>query len=89
MEKYTDGFKVAEIDLKLRGPGDIFGTRQSGFPDLKFIDIIKDSDIIKTAKASAFNIINVDPNLRSEKYSVLRENLLKHYSNNLEYAKIA
>jgi len=89
MEKFTDGFKVAEIDLKLRGPGDIFGTRQSGFPDLKFIDIINDSDIIKSAKASAFKIINDDPHLQSEKYSLLRENLLKYYSNNLEYAKIA
>lgn len=89
MVKYNDGFKVAEIDLKLRGPGDIFGTRQSGFPDLKFIDIINDSEIIKSAKASAFTIINEDPHLQSAEYSLLRENLLKYYSHSLEYARIA
>ncbi len=89
MVKYNDGFKVAEIDLKLRGPGDIFGTKQSGFPDLKFVDIINDSEIIKEAKQTAFKIIEDDPQLKLEANSILKENLLKHYSKNLEYAKIA
>jgi len=89
MVNNTDGFKVAEVDLKLRGPGDIFGTKQSGFPDLKFIDIINDYPIINSAKASAFNLINEDPHLQSGKNNLIRENLLKHYSHNLEYAKIA
>ena len=89
MVKYNDGFKVAEVDLKLRGPGDIFGTKQSGFPELKFVDIINDADIIKEAKQSAFKIIDGDPQLKSETNFILKENFLKYYSKNLEYARIA
>lgn len=89
MVKHNDGFKVAEVDLKLRGPGDIFGTKQSGFPELKFTDIINDAAIIKSAKISAFSIIDEDPRLQSQKYSILKENLIRNYSHNLEYAKIA
>jgi len=89
MVKYNDGFKVAEVDLKLRGPGDIFGTKQSGFPELKFVDIINDADIIKEAKQSAFKIIDGDPQLKSETNFILKKNFLKYYSKNLEYARIA
>ena len=89
MVKHNDGFRVAEVDLKLRGPGDIFGTKQSGFPELKFVDIINDSEVIQEAKQSAFKIINDDPQLESETNSLLKENFLKHYSKNLEYARIA
>ena len=89
MVKYNDGFKVAEVDLKLRGPGDIFGTKQSGFPELKFVDIINDADIIKEAKQSAFKIIDGDPQLKSETNFILKENFLKYYSKNLEYARIS
>ena len=89
MVKYLDGFKIAEVDLKLRGPGDIFGTQQSGFPELKHIDITKDVDIILKAKQAAFNLIEKDPHLKSEPDQVIRKNLIAHYSNNLQYAKIA
>ena len=89
MVKHNDGFRVAEVDLKLRGPGDIFGTKQSGFPELKFVDIINDSEVIQEAKQSAFKIINDDPQLESENNSLLKENFLKNYSKNLEYARIA
>jgi ATP-dependent DNA helicase RecG len=87
--KYNDGFKIAEVDLKLRGPGDIFGTRQSGFPELRFVDIINDTDIIQEARSSAFKIINDDPHLNSETNSILKRNFLKHYSKSFEYARIA
>ena len=89
MVKYLDGFKIAEIDLKLRGPGDIFGTKQSGFPDLKYINIVEDHEIILEAKQSGFELIKNDPNLKNNFSAVIRENLIKHYSKNLSYAKIA
>ncbi len=89
MVKHSDGFKIAEVDLKLRGPGDIFGTQQSGFPELKFLDISKDVDLISTAKQAAFDRIENDPNLKEKANLVIRKNLIKHYSNNLQYAKIA
>ena len=89
MVKYLDGFKVAEIDLKLRGPGDIFGTRQSGFPELKHVDIIHDTEIIINAKKAAFSIIENDPHLEHKSNQIIKNNLLQHYRNNLKYASIA
>ena len=89
MVKYLDGFKIAEIDLKLRGPGDIFGTKQSGFPDLKYTNIVEDTELILEAKQSAFKLIEVDPKLENIFSAVIRQNLIKYYSKNLSYAKIA
>jgi len=89
MVKYLDGFKVAEIDLKLRGPGDIFGTKQSGFPELKHVDIIHDTEIIINAKKAAFGIIENDPHLEHTSNQIIKNNLLQHYRNNLKYASIA
>ncbi len=85
----TDGFKIAEVDLKLRGPGDIFGTMQSGFPNLKFADIVTDGELIFKIKKIAFELIKKDPALKTESNDVIRKNLLDHYSDNLKYAKIA
>ena len=89
MVKYLDGFKIAEIDLKLRGPGDIFGIKQSGFPDLKFTNIAEDQELILEAKQSAFKLIEIDPKLEKKISAIIRRNLIKHYSENLSYAKIA
>ncbi len=89
MIKTNDGFEIAETDLKLRGPGDIFSTKQSGFPDLKYADIVYDADLLNIAKKIAFDLINKDPSLQMESNLVIRNNLIKHYSDNLQYAKIA
>jgi ATP-dependent DNA helicase RecG len=89
MVQYNDGFKISEIDLKLRGPGDIFGTAQSGFPGLKHINIIQDSEIIMNAKNVAFKIIKEDPHFRNNTNLIIKKNLLKYYSASLKYAKIA
>lgn len=89
MVKTNNGFEIAETDLKLRGPGDIFSTKQSGFPDLKYADIIHDSELISLTKNIAFDLINKDPSLNSPSNNVIRKNLIKHYSDNLRYAKIA
>jgi ATP-dependent DNA helicase RecG len=89
MVKTNNGFEIAETDLKLRGPGDIFSTKQSGFPDLKYADIIHDAEMISLTKNIAFDLINKDPSLDSPSNSMIRKNLIKHYSDNLQYAKIA
>ncbi len=89
MVKHLDGFKIAETDLKLRGPGDIFGTEQSGLPDLKYINIATDTEIIMDAKATAFNLIENDPHLQHDGNLMIRKNLIEHYSDNLRYANIA
>jgi len=88
MVKQLDGFKIAEVDMKLRGPGDIFGVKQSGFPELKFADIINDGELLLQAKTDAFEIVASDPQLRKNEHAVIRKNLLEHYSENLKYAKV-
>jgi ATP-dependent DNA helicase RecG len=89
MVNYSDGFKIAETDLKLRGPGNIFGTEQSGFPELKHANIIEDGEVIIKAKQAAFKLVEEDPHLTKPANKVVRKNLIEHYSNNLRYAKIA
>jgi len=61
----SDGFKIAEEDLRIRGPGQFFGTKQSGLPDLKVADIIEDYKILRIAREDAFEMIENDPELSS------------------------
>ena len=86
--KNVDGFKVAEVDLKLRGPGDIFGTKQSGFPELKFVNLTEDMELIINTKKIAFTLINNDPGLKLPDNNIVRINLTNYYSENLKYAEI-
>ena len=65
MTRTTDGFEIAEVDLRLRGPGDLMGTQQSGILQLKIADIIKDNDLLKIARKDAFEILKLDPTLSS------------------------
>jgi len=89
MVKSNDGFKVAETDLKLRGPGNIFGTEQSGFPNLKFADIREDYELIFKTKKIAFELIKKDPELLLPENKIVKENLVSHYSDKLKYAETA
>jgi ATP-dependent DNA helicase RecG len=63
MVRTNDGFEIAEVDLRLRGPGDLMGTQQSGVLNLKIADIIKDNDILKLARFYAKQILKKDPSL--------------------------
>jgi len=67
MVRTTDGFEIAEADLRLRGPGDLHGTQQSGILDLKIADIIKDEKILKYSRNMAADILTEDPNLEMDK----------------------
>jgi len=72
MTKTNDGFEIAEVDLKLRGPGDIMGTQQSGILNLKIADVIKDKDILQSARYYAKKILSKDPSLKtSENKAIL------------------
>jgi ATP-dependent DNA helicase RecG len=63
MEKTSDGFLIAEEDLRLRGPGDVLGTMQSGLGDLKFADFLADTALLREARALADTVIAEDPML--------------------------
>lgn len=73
MVRTNDGFEIAEIDLKLRGPGNIEGTQQSGVLDLKLADLALDQDILTEARNTVINILQDDPELKSESNLLLRQ----------------
>jgi len=81
MVKTTDGFEIAEVDLKLRGPGDIAGTQQSGLIKLKIADLVKDQEILKLARDYAKNLIGSDPKLSHEYNKNIKSELNKISSN--------
>ena len=75
IESTTDGFKIAEADLKLRGPGEIMGTRQSGLPDLKLGDIVRDTEIIEQARQLAKRILEFDETLEKPASTHIKQEL--------------
>ena len=71
MVRTNDGFEIAEVDLKLRGPGDIMGTQQSGVLNLKIADIVKDKHILQHARYSAQQLLKKDPSLSLPEHKVI------------------
>ena len=63
MVRTNDGFEIAEVDLRLRGPGDLMGTQQSGIPELKIADLIEDADMLQLARQAAMRVLDADPEL--------------------------
>ena len=88
MEETNDGFRIAEEDLKIRGPGDFLGTRQSGLPDFRIADIITDAAMLKKARDEAFNLIRNDPALEREEHSALKEIVKARWKGRLELATV-
>lgn len=89
MVKTTDGFEIAETDLKLRGPGDLSGTQQSGVLNLRIADLVKDEQIIKYARSIAIEILNDDPLLEKPQNRLFAENLEQLEQGKINWAKIS
>lgn len=81
MCRTNDGFKIAEEDLKLRGPGDFFGERQSGIPELKIADLMTDSRILYAAKKEADGILAADPSLSAAEHALIKKEVQKLFTN--------
>lgn len=81
----TDGFKIAEEDLRLRGPGEMLGTRQHGLPELRVADLLQDGELLRYAQRDAGDFIRDDPQLRRPEHSMLRHMLLAKYGQTLEF----
>jgi ATP-dependent DNA helicase RecG len=75
MCRTNDGFEIAEVDMELRGPGDVLGTQQSGVPDLKVADLVRDRPLLISARYLAQKTLEVDPNLGRPNHGPLREAL--------------
>ena len=73
MVRTNDGFEIAEVDLKLRGPGDLMGTQQSGVLNLQIADLIKDKDLLYLARNYAVKVLKEDASLEKPINSILRE----------------
>ncbi len=89
MESTTDGFRIAEADLEIRGPGDFLGTRQAGIPDFRVANILRDGRILEEARAEAFDLAERDPELRAPGHEPLREELARRWGGRLELAGVA
>ncbi|NML71616.1 ATP-dependent DNA helicase RecG [Chryseobacterium sp. RP-3-3] len=89
MTETNDGFKISEVDMQLRGPGDILGTQQSGVVDFKRLDLVNDSAIIKTTKNTVDKILEVDPLLANPDNLIIKNYYLRYYKGKNKWSKIS
>ncbi len=88
MTESQDGFQIAEEDLKLRGPGDIFGTRQHGLPEIRFGNIVRDMEIMEVARREAFSLIAEDPRLDNHENRFIKRALDKRFKERMSLVKV-
>lgn len=89
MTRSNDGFEIAEHDLRLRGPGELFSTRQHGLPDLKIANIIDDYELLIMARKNAFELVAEDPMLTKAEHKNIRKVLLARFGDSLGLADVA
>jgi ATP-dependent DNA helicase RecG len=87
MVESNDGFRIAEEDLDIRGPGEFLGTRQSGMPDLRIANIARDAMLLDKARKEAFTLIDKDPDLKE--YPLLKKSLETFWRGRIELFKTA
>ena len=88
MIRTNNGFQIAEADLNIRGPGEFFGTQQSGVPNFKIANIIHDATLLETAKKEAELLVKADRGLNAPTHQLLKRMLQKHWRDNLEIASV-
>ncbi len=89
MTRTNDGFEIAEQDLRIRGPGELFSARQHGLPDLKITNIIDDYDLLVIARRHAFQVVSADPTLAQPEHRNIRRALITKFGNSLGLADVA
>jgi ATP-dependent DNA helicase RecG len=85
----NDGFRIAEVDLELRGPGDIMGTQQSGLLDLQIADLSKDGQLVVLARQVAMEILQHDPGLERPDHAGIRTTLKRQLKSKPNWSKIS
>ena len=89
MTETNDGFKIAEVDLKLRGPGDITGTQQSGMLPMKIANLATDGRILQEARRSVVDLLEEDPSISKEKHLGIQKYLKKLMTEQVDWARIS
>jgi ATP-dependent DNA helicase RecG len=85
----NDGFKISEVDMEIRGPGEFFGTRQSGVLNFILTDLNRDKDILDSARKLAFEIIETDPQIRKPEHASIKKMMLSNYKDAMYLMNIA
>jgi ATP-dependent DNA helicase RecG len=88
MTETNDGFRIAEVDLAVRGPGDFFGTRQSGLPEFRVADLVRDAAALEGARREAVAVVQRDPRLTGSEHLALRRALLARWRGKLDFASV-
>lgn len=88
IEETLDGFEIAEADMDIRGPGELFGTKQHGLPEIRFGNIARDFDIMEAARKEAFRLIEKDPNLIEEHHKLLKAALAERFKGKMELIRV-
>lgn len=89
MESTNDGFRIAEADLEIRGPGDFLGTRQSGMPDFRVANILRDGALLDESRKAAETLLKDDPDLASAENEPIKNELIRRWGQRLELAGVA
>ncbi len=89
MTKTQNGFEIAEHDLNLRGPGEMYGTRQSGMPDFRLANLVTDGDAIGEARAAASEIVQADPHLEWPEHVALNRGLERFWGDKLDLVRVS
>ena len=89
MVRTNDGFEIAEVDMKLRGPGDIQGTQQSGQPIFKISNLSKDGQILQAARSAAIDLLSEDPKLSSRENALTKHHLIKEMKDRPNWARVS
>lgn len=89
MERTNNGFEIAEEDLSIRGPGEFFGTRQSGLPELKVANILRDAKVLEIARREAFELVMNDPLLSLPGHKLLRNAIERRWKDKLKLATVS
>ena len=89
MVETNDGFKIANTDLKMRGPGNMMGTKQSGLLELRFTNLAEDQDIVLKSRELAINTIKEDPNLESKENLIMKSHLKENIKQNINWSRIS
>ena len=89
MVRTNDGFEIAETDLRLRGPGDLMGTQQSGLPELLLADLVHDAGLLQQARASAQRILDADPDLNAPAHTRMAAALRDQIRDNTVWGRIS